>query len=81
MAASNQISLTELSILSEMRRVSVTLKEGESGFSVVVSRGGEPSVLVTQRKSIRYFKRLDTAARFLLDLGVNHFACELMQQP
>lgn len=74
------ITFVELSILTKLEsKVSVLLKQGESdkGFFVVVSRFGRLSTLVTQRKTVRYFRRLDTAAKFLLGLGVTHFSCQM----
>jgi len=78
-----EIDLKELSILADMAlpQLSATLKEQEGGFVLMISRRGqEPSVLVSQRKSVRIFKRLDTAAGFLRDLGIVRFNCDLVER-
>lgn len=48
-----------------------------SGFVLLLRDGDQELTLEARRGNVRYFKKLDTLAGYLRDIGAQHFEVEL----
>lgn len=77
-----EIGLKEIAILvGEGLRVAATVKEEPEGYIILAHRGSKPpAVVVSTRRQVRHFKRIDTAAAFLRGIGIKRFDCDLLPE-